>query len=167
VSARSWPEPPRDWDATRDTLLLWTQVIGKVRMARTPLTSHWWNVPLYVTSRGLTSSLVPHPTGPGFSMDLDLTDHRLVVTTTDGQVRTRPLTAEPVADFYAAVMAVLDELGVGTPIWSTPVEIPDAVPFEQDRVHASYDAEQVHQLWRVLVESQRVFEVFRGGSSAR
>lgn len=161
MSSHDWPEPPRDWDATRDTFQLWTQVLGKVRLACTPLAAHWWNVPLYVTSRGLTSSLVPHPTGPGFSMDLDLIDHRLVVTTTAGQVRTRPLTAEPVADFYAAVMLLLDELGVSTPIWTMPVEIADAVPFEQDRAHASYDAEQVHQFWRVLVESQHVFEVFR------
>ena len=158
----AWPAPPEDWASTRETFHLWTQVIGKVRMAHAPLTSHWWNVPLYVTARGLTSSLVPHPSGGGFEMALDLVDHELVITTTDGQARRRPLAAEPVADFYVAVMGLLDELGLHTDIWTMPVEIPDAVPFEHDALHASYDPEAVHRFWLALVASQRVLEQFRG-----
>ena len=157
----SWPAPPNDWAATRDTFQLWTQVVGKVRLACTPMAAHWWNVPLYVTARGLTTSLVPHPSGGGFSIDFDLVDHELVVCLTDGQVRRRVLRPESVADFHAAVMALLDEVGLPTPIWTMPVEIPDAVPFEQDHAHASYDAAQVHRFWLVLVETQRVLEVFR------
>ena len=158
---RSWPAPPEDWEPTRATFHLWTQVIGKVRMTLAPLTSHWWNVPLYVTGRGLTTSLVPHPSGGGFEIELDLVDHELVVSTTAGQVRRRHLEAEPVADFYRAVMELLDELGLHTEIWTMPVEISDAVPFEQDTVHASYDRDAVHRFWLALTESQRVFELFR------
>ena len=160
-SSVGWPAPPEDWAATQATFHLWTQVIGKVRMTCTPMACHWWNVPLYVTGRGLTSSLVPHPSGYAFQLDLDLVDHELVVSTTGGAVRRRPLTAEPVADFYGAVMALLDELGLHTEIWTMPVEIPDAIPFETDTVHADYDPEQVRRFWLALVESQRVFEQFR------
>jgi hypothetical protein len=127
-AASSWPPPPEDWAATMATFHLWTQVIGKVRMTLTPLTSHWWNVPLYVDARGLTTSLIPHPSGAGFQIDLDLVDHQLVISTTSGQLRRRPLLAEPVADFYRGVMGLLDELGLDTDIWTMPVELPDAIP---------------------------------------
>jgi hypothetical protein len=157
----SWPLHPVEWADSQATFHLWTQVVGKIRLALTPLISHWWNVPLYVTARGLTSSLMPHPSGRGLQIDFDLIDHRLVILATDGTSRSRPLTAEPVAEFYRAVTGLLDQLGLGTPIWTMPVEIPDAIPFEQDEQHASYDRQQIHQFWRVLVESQRVFEVFR------
>jgi hypothetical protein len=157
----SWPEGPRDWEPTRATFHLWTQVIGKVRMACTPVTSHWWNTPLYVTARGLTTSLVPHPGGLGFQIDLDLLDHDLVVTTTAGARRTHPLRPQTVAEFYAATMAMLSELGLPVDIWTMPVEIDGAIPFDTDHEHASYDAEQVQRFWRTLVESARVFEVFR------
>jgi hypothetical protein len=140
-----WPEPPRDWDATRDTFLLWTQVVGKVRMACAPLSRHWWNVPLYVTARGLTSSLVHHPTGGGFEVEFDLREHQLVVTTTRGEVRRRPLVAESVADFHAGVLDLLAGLGLTVEFWPVPVEVPGAVPFAEDTAHAAYDREQVER----------------------
>jgi hypothetical protein len=132
-------------------------------MAGTPVTSHWWNTPLYLTAAGLTTSLIPHGVGRGFQIDFDLIDHQLVIVTTDGSRRSRELQPESVADFYRGVMSLLDDLGVPVHIWTMPVEIPDAIPFEQDQEHASYDAEQVERFWRTLVESHRVFEIFRSG----
>ena len=156
-----WPAlPVSEWKETRDTLLLWTQIVGKVRMERTPLMSHWWNVPFYVTARGLSTSLIP-ATGRAFQIDFDFVDHQLVVSTTDGAERTSPLAPRSVADFYAEVMSTLDEFGLTTHIWPMPVEIPDAIPFDQDHVHASYDAAQVQRFWLALVEMSRVFEQFR------
>ncbi len=159
---RQWPSVPvAEWESTRDTLQLYTQVVGKVRMANEPLMNHWWNVPLYVTARGLTTSLMPHPTGPAFQIDFDFVDHRLDVVTADDAVRSVGLEPRPVADFYQLVMEMLDDLDVATEIWPVPVEIPDAVPFAEDRVHASYDADAVHRFWLALVEMSRVFKVFR------
>lgn len=160
--ADRWPAlPVADWSATRDTLQLYTQVIGKVRMVNTGLSNHWWNVPLYVTARGLTTSLMHHPTGPAFQVDLDLVDHRLDVLTADGRTGSLPLGPRAVADFYADVMRLLDELGVGTTIWPVPVEIPGAIAFPDDRGHASYDPEAVHRFWQGLVQMTRVFTAFR------
>jgi hypothetical protein len=153
--------PTEDWAATRATFHLWTQVVGKIRMARTPLINHWWNVPLYVTPRGLTTSLIPARAGRGFQIDFDLLDHALLIFDTDGARRGRPLTAEPVADFYAAVMGMLDELDLSTEIWTMPVEIVDAIPFETDKEHHGYDPVQIQRFWRALVESNRVFTLFR------
>ncbi len=156
-----WPAlPVADWEATRDTLQLWTQLVGKVRMANTPLTNHWWNVPLYVTTRGLGTGLIPHG-GRGFQVDLDFVDHRLVVAVTDGTSATLDLAPMSVATFHREVMARLDQLGLTTPIWTMPVEIPDAIPFELDEEHRAYDAEAVHRWWTALVQMDRVFEVFR------
>ena len=160
-AAAAWPALPLDeWQPTRDTLQLWTQVVGKVRLARTPMTSHWWNVVLYVTARGLTTSLMPADTR-GFQIDFDFIEHRLDITVTDGQRRTLALGPGPVADFYAAVMGMLDDLGLSTPIWTMPVEIPDAIPFDEDRVHAAYDRDQAVRFWRALVQIDRVFDRFR------
>lgn len=156
-----WPEPPRDWEDSRATFHLWTQVVGKIRLACTPLISHWWNTPLYVTARGLTTSLIPYSAGRGFQIDFDLLDHRLSITTTDGAQRTHDLRPESVADFYQAVMGLLAELDLPVEIWTMPVEIPGAIPFDTDHDHAAYDPEQVQRFWRTMVESQRVFERFR------
>jgi hypothetical protein len=161
IRAAGWPQPPRDWDPTRATFHLWTQVIGKIRLACTPLVSHWWNAPLYVSARGLTTSLIPYPPGRGFQIDLDVIDHRLLIVTTDGDQRAHPLRSESVADFYGTVMDLLRQLEIPVDIWTMPVEIVGAIPFEQDREHASYDGEQVQRFWRTLLESQRVFELFR------
>ena len=148
----SWPSIPLDdWLDTRDTLHLYTQIVGKVRLANEPLINHWWNSTLYVSARGLTTSLMPHPTGPAFQIDFDFLDHRLDVITVTGTRRSLPLEPMPVADFFAAVMSMLDDLGVGTAIWPVPVEIPGAMPFTEDRVHASYDADAVRRFWLALV----------------
>jgi len=158
----TWPSiPVADWQDTRDTLHLYTQVVGKVRMVNEPPLNHWWNVPLYVTARGLTTSLMPHPRGPAFQIDLDFLDHRLDITTVTGEHRSLDLVPRPVAEFYAATMSVLDELGVATDIWPMPVEIPDAIPFPDDRMHASYDPDAVHRFWLALVEIDRVLKGFR------
>jgi len=156
-----WPElPVAQWVDTRDTLQLMTQVVGKVRLANTPLINHWWNVVLYVSARGLTTGLIPHG-DKGFSIDFDFIDHQLIVATTGGERRTVPLQRGPIADFYRDVMAVLDELGLSTEIWPMPVEIAGAIPFDTDQQHIAYDADQVHRFWLALVQMNRVFEVFR------
>ena len=157
-----WPSlPVAEWTATRDTLQLWTQIIGKVRMVNTPLINHWWNVPLYVTARGLTTSVMSHPQGRSFQIDLDLTDHKLRVETDAGRLRSVPLQSRPVAEFYSELMGLLDELGVSTTIWPVPVEIYGAIPFTVDVVHTTYDADQAHRFWLQLVQANRVFELFR------
>jgi hypothetical protein len=159
--AAAWPAVPvADWESTRDTVHLWTQVVGKVRMAHAPLLNHWWNVTLYVTSRGLTTWLIPYGTR-GFQIDFDFERHRLEITTTDGDDRSIALVPMSVADFYAEVMARLDELGLHTPIWPMPVEIEGAIPFHSDRDHASYDPDAMNRFWRTLVQSDRVFHNFR------
>lgn len=158
----AWPElRAEDWQPTRDTFTLWLQVVGKIRVARTPLLNHWWNAPLYLTARGLTTSLMPAEPGRGFSIDLDLVDHRLDVLTTRGQARRVELAPKSVADFYAELTGLLDELDLTTPIWPVPVELPDAVPFHEDHANDFYDADAVNAFWRMLVESQRVLDVFR------
>ena len=162
MTGSPWPAiPVADWQDTRDTLQLFTQVVGKVRMTNEPLSNHWWNVPLYLTTRGLTTSPMPHPTGPSFQIDLDFLDHRLHVSTATGEARTVALEPRPVAEFHAAVMRLFDELGVATDIWPMPVEIPGAIPFPDDHVHASYDADAVHRFWQALLEMERVLKVFR------
>lgn len=157
-----WPAMPvAEWKDTRDTLHLWTQVVGKVRMANAPLVNHWWNVPLYVSPRGLTTSLIPHPTGPAFQIDFDFVASQLDILTVAGGSASLDLESRTVADFYADVMAMLADLGVATPIWPVPVEIEGAIPFPDDKVHAAYDPEAAQRFWLAVVEIERVFEVFR------
>ncbi len=156
-----WPAlPVAEWQATRDTLQLWTQIVGKVRMESTPLMNHWWNVPLYVTARGLTTSLIPHG-GRAFQIDFDFTTHRLDIAVSDGTSASMALAPRTVADFHAELMDRLDQLGLATPIWTMPVEIPDAIPFDHDTRHDSYDGEHARRFWLALVQIDRVFEVFR------
>jgi hypothetical protein len=163
TSSSTWPAlPVAEWQQTRDTLHLWTQIVGKVRLARTPLISHWWNVPLTVTARGLSTSMIPTESG-SFQIVFDFIDHRLVISADSGERRTMLLTARSVADFYAELMTVLEDLGVATPIWTMPVEIEDAIAFDQDHVHASYDRDSVERFWRALICMTRVFEQFRAG----
>jgi hypothetical protein len=160
-SASGWPEiPVAQWVDTRDTLQLMTQVVGKVRMENTPLMSHWWNVVLYVSARGLTTGLIPHG-DRAFSCDFDFFDHQLIVSTTNGDRRSIALKPGPIADFYRDVMAALGELGLSTEIWTMPVEIPDAIPFDTDQQHVAYDGDQAHRFWLALVQMNRVFEEFR------
>jgi hypothetical protein len=151
-----------EWQQTRDTLQLWTQIIGKVRMVNAPLLNHWWNVPLYVSATGLTTSLTPHPSGDAFQVDFDLRSHRLEIVTVSGSSRSMPLQSGPVADFYDHVMQLLTQLGLATSIWPVPVEIEGAIPFVGDQVHTEYDHDQAHRFWLALVQMVRVFEHFRG-----
>ncbi|MGH7152787.1 MAG: DUF5996 family protein, partial [Acetobacteraceae bacterium] len=156
-----WPSLPySDWADTCATLHLWTQVVGKIRLAHAPMVNHWWQVPLYVTSRGLTTSPIPYA-GRSFQIDFDFIDHRLEIRTSDGAIATVLLFARSVADFYAEIMGRLGELGLETRIWTMPVEIPDAVPFEHDRDHASYDPQYAHRFWHALVHADRVCARFR------
>jgi hypothetical protein len=159
-----WPElRVADWSPTRDTLHLWTQIVGKVRMVRTPLINHWWNITFYVSSRGLTTSPIPDGTTRAFQIDFDFTEHALEVTTTDGAEGSLALEPMSVARFYRSFMHLLDDMGLHTDIWPVPVEIPGAVPFEEDETHRAYDAERVHDYWRLLVAVDRVFRKFRAG----
>jgi hypothetical protein len=161
ASENRWPAiPVREWLDTRDTLQLYTQVVGKVRMANAPMTNHWWNVALYPTARGLTTSLMHHPTGGPFQIDFDFRSHRLDVGTADGRQRSLALEPRTVADFHAAVMDMLSSLGVATQIWPVPVEIEGAVPFPDDHTHAAYDPAAVQRFWLALLEMTRVFTLF-------
>jgi hypothetical protein len=163
MSSETLPALPfEEWRETCETLHMWTQVVGKVRLAQTPLVNHWWNVPLYLTARGLTTSAMPHGDRT-FQIDFDFVDHRLVFETSDGETDTLALAPRTVAEFYREVMERLTRLGVGVKIWTTPVEVPDPVPFERDTQHASYDPEYANRFWRALSWSARAFEEFRAG----
>jgi hypothetical protein len=139
---------------------MWTQVVGKVRLAQTPLINHWWNVPLYVSARGLTTTAMPYG-NTFFEMEFDFIDHKLVITSSDGGTATVALEPKSVAAFYQETMAALRGLGFEVHIWKTPVEIPDPIPFDQDHQHASYDPEYVNRFWRILRASDRVMHEFR------
>jgi hypothetical protein len=162
VSETDWPLlPSGDWQSTRETLHLWTQIVGKVRMVNTPLVNHWWNVTLYVTPAGLSTSPIPYG-HRSFQIDFDFNAHELVITTSDDQRRSFALEPMSVADFYAGLMRDLDDLGLATTIWPMPVEIEgDVVPFDEDRVHASYDADAAHTFSQALVQIDRVLHAFR------
>jgi hypothetical protein len=160
-SRQAWPELPLSaWAGTRDTLHLWTQVIGKVRLALEPMINHWWQVPLYVNARGLTTSLMPYG-NRGLEATFDFHRHRLDLSTTDGASRQVALAPRSVADFYAEVMGRLAELDVPVEIYPRPVELPVQVPFSEDEEHAEYDAEYAHRFWLSLVQAQRVLTEFR------
>ncbi|WP_300604964.1 DUF5996 family protein [Trebonia sp.] len=161
--AMSWPSVPLEqWQPTRDTVHLWTQIVGKTRLALAPRTNHWWSCTLYVTVRGLSTSLMPYP-GGGAEVEFDFTRHELTIATIGGQVRRMPLVARTVADFYAEFRAQLDSLGIDVPIATTPNEIPDAIPFDADDVHGDYDAHAMHRFWLSLVGAHRVMTRFRAG----
>jgi Family of unknown function (DUF5996) len=150
-----------EWEATRDTLQLWTQIVGKVRLALAPMENHWWQVPLYVNARGLTTSAMPCD-GGAVELVFDFLGHVLRVETSGGKSATVGLRPRAVADFYREVMSTLHGLGVGVRIWPRPVEIPTVIRFDQDEVHASYDADAAQRFWRLLVQADRVFHQFRG-----
>jgi hypothetical protein len=157
----SWPAIPyQEWKATLATLHLWTQIVGKVRLVQTPWVNHSWHVPFYVTARGLTTSPISYGARM-FEIRFDFLDHRLVIETTEGGVELIELAPRTVADFYQELFARLNALGLDISIRTTPNEIPDVIPFEQDRVHAAYDAEQVTRFWRALVQADRVLRTFR------
>jgi hypothetical protein len=156
-----WPALPlAEWQDTYATLHMWTQIVGKIRLAQTPLINHWWNVPLYVTARGLTTSAMPYHSR-SLEIDFDFIDHQLLVKCDDGATESLPLVPRSVADFYCEVMRILGGLGIEVKIWPVPVEVQDPVPFEQDYKNASYDPEYANRFWRILVQTDKVFTEFR------
>ena len=158
-----WPELPyAAWKDTCETLHLWTQIVGKIRLVRTPWLNHSWHVTLYVTARGLTTSPIPDGART-FQIDFDFIDHVLWLRTSDGHFRQVMLKAMSVAEFYGDVMHALGELGIAVKINTRPNEIPDAVRFPEDRQHASYDRDYANRFWRVLAASNEVFVQFRTG----
>lgn len=159
----AWPAAPTEgWLETCTTLQLWTQIVGKVRLARAPVENHWWHIPLYLTARGLTTS--PTPDGDRvFQIDLDFIDHRLSIETSDGRRAQMALAARPLPDFYAEFLARLRETGIDVRIWPVPVEMVEAVPFTEDRSHSEYDPAIATVFWRILLQADQVAKQFRGG----
>src|SRR5262249_43091428 len=148
------------WSETCDTLHLWTQIVGKVRLASAPLVNHWWNVTLYVTPRGLTTS--PICCGARtFEIAFDFIDHQLIIATEDGRIERLTFAPMAVAYFYSAFMDRLRRLGIEVHCGTMPSEIKDAVPFEKDRTHAHYDPAYAQRFWRALLQADRVMKVFR------
>ena len=159
--AECWPTLSLDsWKDTYATLHMWTQIVGKVRLRLTPLVNHWWNVPFYVTARGLTTSRIPYGER-AFELTFDFVSHQLVLKTSDGMSKTLALRPCSVADFYQEFLKMLSSAGIEIKIWRMPVEIPNPIPFDEDRGHASYDAAAVERFWRILLSVDAVFTQFR------
>jgi hypothetical protein len=157
-----WPVLRYDeWKDTQQTLHLWTQVVGKIRLAQTPMVNHWWNVTLLVTSRGLTTGAMPYERGRDFSMEFDFIDHMLRIDGCDGETAGFSLEPMTVAEFYKRTMNALAHLDIHVKIRTMPNEIPDAIPFDRDAVHASYDKAYVDRFWRALLQADRLCKVFR------
>lgn len=162
-----WPALPlAAWQDTCTTLHMWTQIIGKTRLALAAQENHWWHTTLYVTERGLTTSPMPCD-GRTLTVDFDFIAHCLAMRTSEGASHTLPLAACSVAAFYSQFLAALGSLGVSPAIMARPVEVETAIPFAQDVQHASYDAEAVNRWWRVLVQVDRVLKRFRGGFAGK
>ncbi len=160
---RDWPRLPyAAWRETAETIRLWTQIVGKIRLSQAPWLNHSWHVPLYVSTRGLRTSLVPYGSR-SFEIEFDFNAHLLDITVTGGERRQVPLRPQTVADFYAAVMSALAELGISVAISDYPCEIAGAIRFPLDQVHAAYDTEHANRFWRTLVQTERVFQSFRTG----
>ena len=160
-ASEAWPRLPLEaWQDTCSTLHLWTQVVGKVRLAQTPWTNHSWNVTLYVTARGLTTGAMPHGERI-FQIDFDFIDHRLVVASSDGRTGGLPLEPQSVAAFYKRLMGELDRFDLHVDVHRKPNEIPDAIPFDQDETHCAYDAEYASRFWRILLQADRILKIFR------
>jgi Family of unknown function (DUF5996) len=161
MTTNSWPALPlSQWKDTYGTLHMWTQIVGKIRLALAPLVNHWWNVTLYVTPRGLTTSAMPY-NDRLIRIDFDFIDHIVLIETTDGSTKSISLRPRPVAEFYQEMMTSLGSLGMPVKIWTTPVEVPDRTPFENDHKHAAYDPEYAQRVWRIMAQASRVFTEFR------
>ena len=162
-SKNYWPSLPfTEWQDTAITLHMWTQIVGKIRMTLSPWTNQSWHVTLYVTSRGLTTSPIPHGFHT-FEIRFDFIDHELRILKSDGATRMLKLQPQSVAKFYEAVMNALNDLELPVKINLLPNEIENPIPFDQDEEHRSYDREYANRFWRVLVQSDRVFKEFRSG----
>jgi hypothetical protein len=159
--SQAWPALPfAEWKETYATLHMWSQIVGKVRLALSPSVNHWWETPFYVTARGLTTSPIPSETC-NFEIDFDFIAHTLAIVTSRGVSKIIPLAPRTVADFYQEFMATLRGLGITVKIWPMPVEIPNPIRFDQDRIHASYDPEYANRFWRILVTADFLFKQFR------
>lgn len=157
-----WPALPlAAWQETMQTLHMWTQIVGKVRLAQHPYENHWWQVPLYVTAHGLTTLPIPYE-GGAFQIEFDFVRHRLVIERDSGAREEFALVAYSVAAFYERLMRALSALSVNVSIWPVPVEVDDAIPFTQDESHAAYDAIWVERFFRALWQAHRVLMEFRG-----
>ena len=156
-----WPALPlAEWKDTYSTLHMWTQIVGKIRLALTPLVNHWWNVPLYVAPRGLSTSAIPY-NDRFFQITFDFISHLLLIETTDSSTKTIALRSRSVAEFYQEMLAALKSLGMPVTIWTTPVEVADRTPFEKDQKHSTYDPEYAQRVWRILAQTSRVLTEFR------
>ena len=157
----AWPALPYpEWKESCATLQLWTQIVGKIRLAQTPWVNHSWHVPLYVTATGLTTSVIPSG-DRAFQIDFDFIDHVLWMKTSEGHARQVMLRPMPVAEFHAAVFEQLDDLGIAVSIDNRPNEIVDAIPFTEDMAHHAYDRDAAHRFWRILLSSHQVMSHFR------
>ena len=162
ASSAAWPALPLEpWRPTYDTLHLWSQIVGKTRLALSPMQNHWWQVTLYVTSRGLGGAPLPYGDRT-LDIDFDFLDHQLVARTSDGATRSLPLRPQSVADFYGEYSEMLRALGVDVRIRPIPAEMETVVPFPEDRTHASYDADAAQRCWRALAQADRVMRAVRG-----
>jgi Family of unknown function (DUF5996) len=163
----SWPELPwREWQPTMSTLHMWVQIVGKVRMALAPPLNHWWHVPLYVSSRGLTTSPIPYRRRL-FEVEFDFLDHRLVATDSRASSFEMPLQGKSVAVFYREFMSGLRSLGVDVEISTRPVEVAQAIPFELDEEHAAYDPAHAQAMWQGLIQAERVMKCFQSGFAGK
>ncbi len=162
IQNEHWPKLPLDqWQDTYETLHLWSQIVGKIRLSQMPWINHSWHVPFYVTARGLTTSFIPYGTR-AFEIDFDFSDHRMHITTSEGERRSFNLMAMSVADFYRKIMRTLSELDIEARIWPMPVEIPDPIQsFPENEEQAAYDPKMVGRFWRALLQMHRVFTDFR------
>ena len=161
ASSDLWPGLPlKDWQPTYHNLHMWTQIVGKVRLALTPLTNHWWNVPLYVTARGLTTSPLPYGKDT-FEIQFDFIDHKVLVDRCDGLQRSLSLEPKTVAEFYQELVSILHALGIDVTIYAKPVEVPNPIPFAEDRLYTAYDADAAFRCWRILLSCDSVFKKFR------
>jgi Family of unknown function (DUF5996) len=159
----TWPDLPYTaWRETAATLQLWTQIVGKVRLTLTPWLNHGWQVPLYVTARGLCTSPVPFDSEI-LEIEFDFISHRLLARTSRGEERTLPLEPQAVVDFHVRVIDLLKSLGIEAAINDMPNEVPHPIRFSQDRIHAAYDAAAAHRFWRALIQVDRIFKLFRSG----
>jgi hypothetical protein len=159
----AWPDLPyADWRETATTLQLWTQIVGKVRLALSPWLNHGWHVPLYVTARGLGTSPIPFESEI-LELEFDFIGHRLLIRTSQGNEATLALRPQAVAEFYEGLMDILHTLHIRVGINQRPNEFPDPIRFSEDRIHCAYDAGAAHRFWRVLVQVDRIFKLFRSG----
>jgi hypothetical protein len=162
IDVDRWPAlPSAEWKDTLETLHLWTQIVGKIRLRQEWTVNHWWHVALYVSTRGLTTSMMPYSNGRSFSIEFDFVSHQLRVAGCDGELETFDLRPMSVAEFYRTLMGTLDRLDIRVRINMMPNEIPNAIRFDEDNVHASYDAAYVERFWRALLQADKLCKRFR------